>query len=152
MNLFEKNMRALIREIVDRNNFFLIDIEVKGPPDKKLFEIYIDGEKNITADDCAKLSGEINSSIQADISFDETDYRLNVSSPGVDRPLKYLKQYPKNLGRNFEVSFKDGEEIKKITGKLINIENENLIFRFNDSEVAINFNHILKAKVLISFN
>jgi len=80
------------------------------------------------------------------------DFRLDVSSPGIDRPLKFLKQYQKHVNRKFDVSYQSGEEIKKLSGKLAAIEGDYLTFISNNKEVIINFNNIEKANVIVSFS
>lgn len=158
MNLQDEKIKNIIRETVEGNGFFLIDLQFRGTTNNRIFEIYIDGEKNISAEDCAVVSREINSQLEESI---DTSYRLDVSSPGVDRPLKYLKQFPKHINRKFEVSYTQQDpanpdapgETKKITGKLISVEDTDLIFKLNNqSEIKINFNNIKKAKVIISFS
>jgi len=78
-------------------------------------------------------------------------YRLDVSTPGVNRPLKYLEQYKKHINRKFEVRYKSGENKKSIAGKLVKIENDNLYF-YSGRELTIKFKDIIKAKVLVSFS
>jgi ribosome maturation factor RimP len=80
-----------------------------------------------------------------------SSYRLDVSSPGTDRPLKYLIQYPKHINRKLEIEYKDGDESKKVVGKLIRIVAEDLFIEEKKNEFKINFESITKAKVLISF-
>ena len=151
MNLLESNIKEIAEEIVERNNFFMVDMVLHGKPGSRSIEIYIDGEQNVTADDCAKLSSEINLMLEnlPDIG---SNYYLEISSPGVDRPLKFLKQYPKHINRKFEISYISGEVTKKITGKLVGIEGENLMFHSGGKDTIVNFNNITKAKVLISFS
>ena len=79
-------------------------------------------------------------------------YRLDVSTPGVDRPLKFLKQFPKHINRNFEVTYKAGDEARTITGKLLSVEREELTFLSDKKEVLIEFKNITTAKVIISFS
>ncbi|KUG25063.1 hypothetical protein ASZ90_005133 [hydrocarbon metagenome] len=74
-----------------------------------------------------------------------------MSSPGVDRPLKYLKQYTKHLNRDFMIKYEVEEEVKKQKGKLIQIIDEKLLFQFGKEEILIPFNKIIEAKVQISF-
>ena len=151
MNTLEENIKEIAAEIIEHSNFFIVDLVVHGKSGSRSIEIYIDGEQNVSADDCAKLSLEINPKLESlpDIG---TNYYLEVSSPGVDRPLKFLKQYPKHINRKFEISFNSGDETKKITGKLTGIEGENLIFYSSGRDTIINFNNIIKAKVLVSFS
>ena len=152
MNFNEANIAQKIAEIVERKGFFPIEIIIRGIPSKRVMEVFIDGENDVSADDCANVSREINSELE-NLPEAGNDYRLDVSSPGVDKPLKFLKQYPKHIKRNFEVSYKSGEETKKISGKLISVEEENLIFLCkNVGEVKVKFNNIKKAKVTVSFS
>ena len=152
MNLFDENIRKIAAGKSEDNGFFLVDIIFRGNPNNRMIEIFIDGEKNVSADDCAKVSREIEEQIES-LGLIDSSYRLEVSSPGVDRPLKYLKQYPKHINRKFEISYKPNDETKKLVGKLLRIEGENLVFQSDQkNETIINFNNIIKAKVLVSFS
>lgn len=152
MNLLKKNIEEIVSIIVEKNNFFLIDTIVRGTINKPVIEVFIDGEKNISAADCAKINREINSEIE-EKSLINSNYRLDVSSPGTDRPLIYLKQFPKNINRMFEVSYKEDSETKKLTGKLTAVNNSELTFLTKkQNQVVINFNNIEKAIVILSFS
>lgn len=152
MNLFDENISKIAAGKSEDYGFFLVDIIFRGNPNSRMIEIFIDGEKNVSADDCAKVSREIEEQIES-LGLIDSSYRLEVSSPGVDRPLKYLKQYPKHINRKFEISYKPNDETKKLVGKLLRIEGENLVFQSDQkNETIINFNNITKAKVLVSFS
>lgn len=152
MNLLKKNIEEIVSAIVEKNNFFLIDTIVRGTINKPVIEVFIDGEKNVSAADCAKINREINSEIE-EKSLINSKYRLDVSSPGTDRPLIYLKQFPKNINRMFEVSYKENNETKKLTGKLTAVNNSELTFLTKkQNQVIINFNNIEKAMVILSFS
>ena len=150
MNFINENIIEIARDIVTLNGFFLIDVTFRGTVNNKVIEVFIDGEKNITAGDCAEISRKINSVID-EKQLIKSRYRLDISSPGVDRPLQFLKQYHKHIGRLFEVVFKVDKEKKSLKGELLKIEGENLTF-FTGKESVINFNDIISAKVLISFS
>ncbi len=139
-----------IEEIVKSLGFVLIEFNIRGDNHLKVVEVYIDGEKGITSDDCSNVSRAVDEAIQTEYLID-TNYRLDVSSPGVDRPLKYLVQYPKHLNRKFEIIYKVGDEDLKLSAKLIRIEGDQLFFEEKKSEYKISFDSIVKAKVLISF-
>ena len=97
------------------------------------------------------MSRELNEIIESENLIKES-YRLEVSSPGVDRPLKFLKQYPKHINRNFEVVYKAADSDAKFIGKLISVERDELTFQTKDKNILIKFNQIIEAKVLISFS
>ena len=151
MNLLDENIKLIAAEAVERNNFFLIDIIIRGKSGSRIIEIYVDGEKDVSADDCALISREIEQHLE-NIPDIGSSYRLDVSSPGVDRPLKFLRQFPKHINRKFELTYLQDEENKKITAKLVNIEGDNLIFLSGKNELTINYNNLTKAKVLVSFS
>ena len=151
MNLLDENIKEIVSKAVKRNGFFLIELILRGTEHKRVIEVFIDGEKDISADDCAAVSREIESQLK-DLLAKHPDFRLDVSSPGIDRPLKYLKQYLKHVNRKFDISYRSGEEIKKLSGKLASIDGDYLTFISNNKEVIINFNNIVKANVIVSFS
>ncbi len=152
MNFFEKNIYEQIEEVVNRKGFFMIDLVLRGERKNRVVEVYIDSETNVSADDCAGISRDINKMFE-DKNLFESGYRLEVSSPGVNRPLKYLKQFPKHLNRRFDVSYKDSGNVKKISGTLKKVDESSLVFmKSGREEIKINFSDIIKAKVIISFS
>ena len=152
MQLIEKKIVTITKEIIDRNGLLLIDFLFRGFNNSTVIEVYIDGEKSVSVEDCAKLSREINDQIEAENLFDSA-YRLEVSSPGAERPLKFLQQYTKHINRNFDLQLAVTEGTnKKVTGKLLSIDGENLVFLIQKEEVIVPFNTIQKANVIISFS
>jgi len=151
MHLEEENINKITKEILEEKNFFLIDLVYRGNPKQRIIEIYVDSEKNVTAEDLVELNRLINSRIEENNLF-ESGYRLDVSSPGTDKPLKFLGQFPKHINRKFEVSYSSNDETKKLAGKLIKVEGDTLVFLSNQNKISINFNNIKKAKVIVSFS
>ena len=151
MNSLDENIKEIVSKAVERNGFFLIELILRGTEQKRVIEVFIDGEKDISAEDCATVSREIESQLK-DLLAKHPDFRLDVSSPGIDRPLKYLKQYLKHVNRKFDISYRSGEEIKKLSGKLASVDGDYLTFILNNKEVIINFNNIVKANLIVSFS
>jgi ribosome maturation factor RimP len=151
MDIIKENIVRISNEIAEKLNFFVIDINFRGDNRKKIIEVFVDSKKNIDADNLAEISREINSIIEEQDIIQQA-YRLDVSTPGVDRPLKFLKQFPKHINRNFEVTYKTGDESRTITGKLLSVEREELTFLFDKKEILIQFKNITTAKVIISFS
>jgi ribosome maturation factor RimP len=150
MNSTKQNILNVAQEISEKNNLLLLEVLVRGTERNHVVEIFIDGEDNLSADDCARISREINEVIGKNKLLNSA-YQLDVSTPGVDRPLEYLKQYKKHINRKFEVRYKSGENKNSITAKLVKIEEDNHYF-YSDREQVIKFEDIIKAKVLVSFS
>jgi ribosome maturation factor RimP len=151
MKLEEENINNVINEILKEKKFFLIDLIYRGNPKERIIEIYVDSEKNVTAEDLAELNRLINAKIEENNLLD-SKYRLDVSSPGTEKPLKFLAQFPKHINRKFDVSYLSGDQTKKLSGKLIKVEGDTLVFLSNQNEISINFNNIKKAIVIVSFS
>jgi len=141
----------IIEQTVAENNYLLIETVFRGQSNSLVIEIFIDGDEDLLVDQCADVSRKIISEIEKQ-DLIKKKYRLDVSSPGVDRPLKYLRQYKKHINRNIKIEFANeaGVLLKK-QAKLIRVEEENLVF-FDKEELTVKFNSIKNAKVLISFS
>jgi len=151
MNELIKNISKIVEKSASEFGLLLIEINLRGNDRNRIIEIFIDGEKNVSAENLADLSKFINSEIE-EKNLIKGSYRLDVSTPGVDRPLKFLKQYPKHINRKFEVKYQSGEEKLELKAKLGSVEGEDLLFSTGKRVVKINFKDIISAKVLISFS
>ncbi|MBK7379221.1 MAG: hypothetical protein IPJ03_09465 [Ignavibacteriales bacterium] len=128
MDLLKQKIARIAKDTSERNNLFLIDLILRGNESKRIIEVYIDGEVIVTADTLAAISREIDDRIYKE-ELISGSYRLDVSTPGVERPLKYLQQYVKHIGRKMQmkVNLNGGE--KEFTGKLLRIEESNLFLK-----------------------
>ena len=139
-----------IEEIVTGQNLLLIEYILRGDNRTRIIEVFIDGEEGVTSETCNQVSNLIKARIEEENIID-SNFRLDVSSPGVDRPLKYLLQYKKHIGRNFELKYQLEDSVKSLKAKLTGIEDDILIFGDGKNETRIRFEEIKSAKVLISF-
>jgi ribosome maturation factor RimP len=144
-----ENIWEIAQQVAEQNSLFLIDLIIRGSEINRVIEVFIDGEKNISAEVCAFISRKIAKQIDENNLL--ISYRLDVSSPGVERPLIYLKQFPKHINRMFEVQYKAADSSSTFKGKLISVEDGILSF-YSGKEIKIKFSDIIKAKVLVSFN
>lgn len=134
---------------------FIVDVISKGITGKTKFLILLDGDKGINIDDCAELSRKVAADIELE-DLVEYAYILEVSSPGLDHPIKLKRQYIKNIGRNLSVRLQNGEELKgellSINDNTLEILKEKKVQKKKEVEpVTILLNEIEKAKVLVSF-
>jgi len=152
MDIIKAKINEIAASAAEKNNLFLIDVVLRGHEQNRVIEIFFDAEESLNAEICAALSREIQDEIER-LELFKGRYRLEVSSPGVDRPLKFAGQYKKHIDRNFEIVFMDESIERKIRGKLKLIEGSDFYFETEKKElIKINFNSIKKAKVNISFS
>jgi ribosome maturation factor RimP len=150
-NLYNiKNIGELIQPIFDRMGVFLVNLELRGAINNQVLTILADTEDGITLEQITDLSREI-----ADV-LDINDpingkYRLDVSSPGIDFPLKELWQFRKNLGKQLRVKYKENESNLEITGKLQSCDKKEIIIELNLDKKIIPLKNIKKAVVKVDW-
>lgn len=151
MNELAENISKIVQNVTSDFGLFLIDVNLRGNDRNRIVEVFVDGEKNVSAEDLAEVSKAINGIIEKE-NLIKGSYRLDVSTPGIDRPLKFLKQYPKHINRKFEILYVENGENKFIKAKLESVEGDNLQFSAAKVLLKINFKDIISAKVQISFS
>jgi ribosome maturation factor RimP len=150
MNIVEQ-IENRLEEITKEKNLLLIDFHWRGTDSFRVLEIFVDNVEGITTEICSEVSREIESFID-EAGLIKGKYRLDVSSPGVGKPLKYIEQFPKHIGRSFKLQLISGDDnVEKIEGKLTAVNGDELVFEVDGKERLINFKNIKQAKVQISF-
>lgn len=112
-------VRARVEALLEGTSFFLIDVVVRGRSGAHVVEIFIDGDQGPSVRDLEQLSREIAFVLDSD-DLIPGRYLLNVSSPGVERPLVLPRQYPKHVGRQLEVQLAPTQEgqVQRLRGTL----------------------------------
>jgi ribosome maturation factor RimP len=117
--------------------------------------IIIDGDQGVTIDDCAELSRKLSKEFDDRAYFGEDNYLLEVSTPGLDHPLKLKRQYFKNTGRNVKVVRKENTtegKLKEVTDeKIILVQETGTGKKKETKEIEIPFSEIEKTFVTVSF-
>ena len=149
----EKIEKFVLEQIENLPEAFLI--EIKSTPGNQI-TVLLDADDGITIDRCIKINRALYKYIEETELFPDGNFSLEVSSPGVDRPLDSHRQYLKNIGRQVEVLYADGT---KLEGKLTRVDEEGITIeqqegkgkKMNTKEVTILFNEIKHTTVLITF-
>ena len=139
--------------LAEEPEYFRVQVKIKPTNNIK---VYIDGDNGITIEKCVRFNRRLYKLIEESAIFPEGDFSLELSSPGVDEPLKMKRQYAKNIGRFIEIVFNDGS-IKE--GKLLEIMDEDIIIEATTGkgksiitqQLVIPFNSIKTTTVQIKF-
>jgi ribosome maturation factor RimP len=132
---------------------FLVEIKIKPINNIK---IYLDADAGLGIEKCIKINRALYKIMEEMAIYPDGDFSLEVSSPGVDEPLKLHRQYVKNMGREVEVLLNNEE---KKTGKLINVSEADISIEFTEGknkkavvhQLTIPFADIKETIVLIKF-
>lgn len=131
---YEQRAEQLLMPVIQSNGFELVDVEYVKEAGTRYLRAYIDKEGGITIDDCELVSRAFGELLDAE-DFIEESYVLEVSSPGLGRPLKKEKDFARSIGRDVEVklfkplSKEDKEKdffgtLKSYDGTSVTIEQE----------------------------
>jgi len=115
---YEKRAEGLLQPIVEAHGFSIVDVEYVKEGGNRYLRAYIDKPGGITVDDCEVASRELESRLDEE-DFIQESYILEVSSPGLGRPLKKEKDFARNLGELVEIhTFRPVEKQKEFCGVL----------------------------------
>lgn len=101
--------------------YFIVEVKIRPTNNIKVF---LDGDNGISIEKCVYFNRILYKQIEESGMFPGGDFSLEISSPGLDEPLKLLRQFRKNVGRQVEVLLKDGV---KTEGKLLEVFDSHLI-------------------------
>ncbi|MGF7057123.1 ribosome maturation factor RimP [Brassicibacter mesophilus] len=148
----ENVVTEITQPILDTLDFELVDVEYVKEGPYMYLRIYIDKSGGITIDDCQKVSEKV-SDILDEKDPIEDNYFLEVSSPGLDRPLKKDKDLERNIGKDVEISlYKPVNGKKKHVGKLLGFNTETLYIEDESTEeMHIERSAISKINLAIKF-
>lgn len=142
-----KKVAELAEPVVMQEDLFLVGVEEKGGDVTELW-IYVDSANGgVNLDACSRISRELDILLDA-YDLITTRYRLNVSSPGLSRPLTDRRQYGKNVDRLIRVRFRDGESYQRLEGTLKRVTEEGIEMLTDQDLRRILFEDILETKVI----
>ena len=135
----------------DRSDLFLVDFVISGKSGNTKLTVEIDGDDGLPIEDVALVSRKMGTFLEEADVFQEK-YTLEVTSPGLDKPLRSLRQYKKNVGRTLRTLTNDGEEI---VGKLEEVREDRVVLEIGEkkqkSRKEIEFRNMEKSKIVVSF-
>ena len=156
------DLAAKIKQMADPHfgsgSHFVLDVKVNTRMNPPKIVVVVDGDNGITIDDCANLSRALSDSIHEANLLE--DYNLEVTTPGIDQPLKLLRQYQKHIGRNLKIELKEEGGSSPfggqgaVRGKLLQIEADGISIEGEGKEKSIRtipFDQISKTFVTVSF-
>ncbi|MDQ3002608.1 MAG: ribosome maturation factor RimP [Fibrobacterota bacterium] len=142
------NISHLATKVAESNGLDLVDVEIFRAGKRRVLRIYVGKRDGVNVDDCAKISRDLGTLLDADNVMQDENYVLEVSSPGLDRPFKTLKDYRRNLGRFIRVSTSEAVEGKKlVVGKLADVGEASITVDSDGKPRSIPLDLIVQAKV-----
>lgn len=156
----KEQIESLLIPYLDEGKYFIVDIQIKASRMSQKIMILLDSDEGITIQECADISRALDQALEAAENPD-TNYTLEVSSPGLDQPLRLPRQYQKNVGRDLKVTLHTGQIL---TGTLVEVKEGSIVLQLPvprkklknpeeepDPRPEVSLDSIAKAVVQVSF-
>jgi len=144
-------VEGLVTPILESEGLELVDIEFQRETRGWVLRIYIDKEGGVTLNDCTVVSQQLSAILDVEDPID-TPYTLEVSSPGLTRPLKKIKDYERYKGRLVRIkTYQKIEGQKEFKGKLLGLEEDIVSLEIEGKIMSIPLKDIAKANLEYEF-
>ncbi|HEU4436995.1 MAG TPA: ribosome maturation factor RimP [candidate division Zixibacteria bacterium] len=148
MNLKERIEQA-VQEVIEKEGFELVELAVSDRGHKTLVRVYADRPRGgITIDECARLSQKLSDWFDLENVF-ERAYILEVSSPGLDRPLVSRRDFERKIGRAVRVWFTENGGTREAAGELLDVGDDGLLLQTDEGEQRFPIEKIVKGKEVL---
>lgn len=157
MRVLEAELRRLLESGVRALGFDLVNVELHGRGAHSTLRVYIDGPHGVSVDDCANVSRQLSAILDVEDPIPGS-YTLEVSSPGLDRPLVTLEDFRRFSGET--VKLRTHEAVggrRNFTGRLAGVRSERVLLDLDDAaggetqQVELELNQIERARLVPKF-
>ncbi len=150
----KKIVTELVEQCIDNEETFLVEVHIAGKVNNQKIQVFIDGDTAVGIEECTSISRKLSDALE-EKSLVEGQYVIEVSSPGVSKSLKFIRQYPKHKGRELDIVTKDKT---KYSGLLLDVKGQEIVLQLSvgkskkDQEqktVSLPIDIVESAKVLV---
>lgn len=152
MSQLERKLTDMLNPPVEALGFELVGVEFVRAGKHSILRVYIDHENGIDVDDCADVSRQISAVLDVEDPI-TTEYNLEVSSPGMDRPLFTPAHYESVVGETIELKLsmpQDGR--RNFKGLLLKCENDSVLIKVDNDEFSLAIANIEKGNLVPNFD
>jgi len=149
MNEIAEKIKELLLPILNREGVHLVDLELRGYANNQVLSVFIDTDSGITLEQVASITREIEGMLDLEDPIPGR-YRLEVSSPGIDRPLTEPWQFRKNVGRWLRVLYNQQDQKLERTGLLKEVKEDRILLADKKEEFEVALSQIIKAVIKIN--
>ncbi|MCC5858171.1 MAG: ribosome maturation factor RimP [Ectothiorhodospiraceae bacterium] len=137
MERFVRQLNELFQPVLDAMGYELVGVEYKPGRREGLLRVYIDTADGVTLEDCERVSHQLSGLLDVEDPI-RGQYRLEISSPGLDRPLFTPEHYQRFAGQQVRVRLRElWEGRRKLQGELLGFQDGRILLRENGMEYAV---------------
>ena len=146
--MMQKTLYDLLAPVVTAMGYEFVGCELSSGDRSTRLTVYIDKEGGVTADDCGLVSRQVSSVLDVENPIDSR-YRLEVSSPGLERPLFTKEHFERFKAHDISIRLKVPlEDRRNFKGTLLSVVDEKLILNVDGKEIEFPLESVLKANLI----
>lgn len=148
--MFDKNLQTLLTPTITALGYELIGVErlSRGRKGAQLLRVFIDKPEGITIEDCETVSHQISGVLDVEDPI-QGQYTLEVSSPGLDRPLVTLEHFARFIGHPVQIRLtRPIAERRNFSGTLLRVEDNDIVLLAEQTEYNLPYDQIDKARLV----
>ncbi len=146
-----RSVSDLIESTLQKESLDLVDVEYKKRGPSWVLRVFIDKKDGVTVDDCSRVSRKIADMLEVE-DLVKTPHTLEVSSPGLDRPLTREKDFLRNVDKNIQLTARTPINGKnQFSGRIVDFKNDTLSLDIKGTREEIPLEAIAKAQLIIEF-
>ena len=147
-----KRLTNMLQPLVEDLGYEFVGLEYTGQSKNAVLRIYIDHAEGIDLDDCGRVSGEVAALLDVEDPI-SGQYNLEISSPGLDRPLFTPEQYARFAGEQVKITvYAPIEGRRKFKGRVLSVVEDTLNIEQDGAEIALDFSNIAKARLVPDYD
>jgi len=141
-------LESLVRPIASAHNLDLEEVEIRKTGNRQVVRVILDKLGGISLDEVAAITKLVSDKLDEIVDI-TSPFTLEVSSPGVDRPLTQLRHWQRNLNRLVKVERSDG---KSVLGRIVNVIDSQVLLDVKGKQIELPLNQVVRAVIQVEFN
>lgn len=146
--LSQSMLESLVRPIASAHNLDLEEVEIRKTGNRQVVRVILDKLGGISLDEVAAITKLVSDKLDEIVDI-ISPFTLEVSSPGVDRPLTQLRHWQRNLNRLVKVERSDG---KSVLGRIVNVIDSQVLLDVKGKQIELPLNQVVRAVIQVEFN
>jgi ribosome maturation factor RimP len=152
LSQLEKKLTEMLSPAVEAVGYELLGVEFIRAGKHSTLRLYIDSENGVEVDDCAEVSHQVSAVLDVEDPI-STEYNLEVSSPGMDRPLFKAEHYKVVLGEVISVKLQMPQNGRRnFKGQLISTEDQSFTLNVDNETFELAYDNVIKANLVPQFD
>ena len=141
-------LESLVRPIALAHNLDLEEVEIRKTGNRQVVRVILDKLGGISLDEVAAITKLVSDKLDEIVDI-TSPFTLEVSSPGVDRPLTQLRHWQRNLNRLVKVERSDG---KSVLGRIVKVMDSQVLLDVKGKQIELPLNQVVRAVIQVEFN